>query len=111
MQQGGELRWVAWWVPKIARIASQRALQMLVVTGFALTLAACDKCSMPVWRHDPRPPRNPATTTRRHSNSRSRRERFLYHSDQVFQRERLRQECELAKIGKLFRRRQPHSRT
>jgi hypothetical protein len=55
MQQGGELRWVAWWVPKIVRITGQRTLQMLVVTGFSLTLAACDKCSMPVRRHDTAP--------------------------------------------------------
>jgi hypothetical protein len=30
-------------------------LRLFVVAGFALTLAACDKCSMPVWRHDTAP--------------------------------------------------------
>jgi hypothetical protein len=29
-----------------------RALRLFAILGFALTLAACDKCSMPVWRHD-----------------------------------------------------------
>jgi hypothetical protein len=39
-------------VANIARLAGQRTLRLFVIAGFALTLAACDKCSMPVWRHD-----------------------------------------------------------
>jgi hypothetical protein len=39
-------------MPKIARIACDRLPRLLVVVGFALTLAACDKCFMPTWRHD-----------------------------------------------------------
>jgi len=37
---------------KTARFTCDRLLRLLVVIGFGLTLAACDKCIMPVWRHD-----------------------------------------------------------
>jgi hypothetical protein len=37
---------------KTARTTGDRVLRLFVVAGFALTLAACDKCSMPTWRHD-----------------------------------------------------------
>jgi hypothetical protein len=52
MQQRGGRRRIAWLMPNIARLAGQRTLRLFVIAGFALTLAACDKCSMPVWRHD-----------------------------------------------------------
>jgi len=39
-------------VPIIARVACNRILRLLLVVGFGLTLAACDKCIMPTWRHD-----------------------------------------------------------
>jgi hypothetical protein len=39
-------------VPNLSRTVSSRALRLFVVAGFALTLAGCDKCNMPVWRHD-----------------------------------------------------------
>jgi len=32
--------------------AGGRLLRTFVVVACALTLAACDKCQMPTWRHD-----------------------------------------------------------
>ena len=52
MQHWGERRRIAWPVPNVARITAQHTLRLFVVAAFALTLAACDKCSVPVWRHD-----------------------------------------------------------
>jgi len=52
MRQCGGRRQSVWLVPNITRVAGQRTLRLFVIAGFALTLAACDKCSMPVWRHD-----------------------------------------------------------
>jgi hypothetical protein len=37
---------------KMAGVVGGRILRLFVVAGFALTLAACDKCLMPTWRHD-----------------------------------------------------------
>jgi len=37
---------------KIATWRGMRLPQLGFVLGTALALAACDKCSMPVWRHD-----------------------------------------------------------
>jgi hypothetical protein len=48
----GERRRVAGSARNIARLVGERALRLFVIAGFALSLAACDKCSMPVWRHD-----------------------------------------------------------
>jgi hypothetical protein len=52
LQQLGAWRPTLGLVPNLARAAGGRALRLFVLAGFALTLAACDKCSMPVWRHD-----------------------------------------------------------
>ena len=52
MQHWGEWRGIARPLRLIARSVGARTLRLFVVAGFALTLAACDKCSMPVWRHD-----------------------------------------------------------
>jgi hypothetical protein len=52
MQQWSKWDSVGWRTTNITRIGGQRALRLLIVAGFALTLAACDKCIMPVWRHD-----------------------------------------------------------
>jgi len=51
-QQLGSWRRALRLTPDIARGAGDRTLRLFVVAGFALTLAACDKCSVPVWRHD-----------------------------------------------------------
>jgi hypothetical protein len=52
LQQLGAGRPTRGLVPNLASAASGRALRLFIVAGFALTLAACDKCIMPVWRHD-----------------------------------------------------------
>jgi hypothetical protein len=52
MQQWAKWPRVAWLTPDVARIFSERMLRLFVVAVFALALAGCDKCSMPVWRHD-----------------------------------------------------------
>jgi hypothetical protein len=43
---------------KAARGMGEHILQLLVVAGFALALAACDKCHMPTWNPNrtPNPP-------------------------------------------------------
>lgn len=52
MQQWDGWQRVVWLTPNLARIVRDRTLRLFVIAGFALSLAACDKCSMPVWRHD-----------------------------------------------------------
>jgi len=37
---------------QIARVVGRRTLRLVVIAGFAVSLAACDKCSVPTWRHD-----------------------------------------------------------
>ena len=49
---GGERQQIVWPIRHAARVVSERALRLFIIVGFALSLAACDKCSMPVWRHD-----------------------------------------------------------
>jgi hypothetical protein len=45
-------------MPKFTRIAGDRLLRLLVVAGFVLSLAACDKCIVPTWNPErtPSPP-------------------------------------------------------
>jgi hypothetical protein len=38
--------------PKMAGIFSAHMLRLCVVVGLGVTLAACDKCIVPTWRHD-----------------------------------------------------------
>jgi hypothetical protein len=45
---------------KIGHIAGDRVLRLLLVVAFGLTLAACDKCSVPTWQWN-RPPGPPTS--------------------------------------------------
>jgi len=45
-------------MPIVRRIASDLSAKLLLLALFALALAGCSKCDMPVWRHDSAPPQS-----------------------------------------------------
>lgn len=45
-------------MPTVRSIAGERSARLLLLALFALALAGCSKCDVPVWRHDSTPPQS-----------------------------------------------------